>query len=97
MSYELRGQGFTRATCHLSQKEVDNIRTALALLPRGSEVEWVVDTYKSSNWTEQTSIYLGEKTYLEGRCQLDVEDYIELDDTIIPAKWLFNFTEEIPF
>lgn len=97
MSYELRGQGFTRTTCHLSQKEVDEIRTALTLLPEGSRLERVVDTFMNHDWSAPTNIPLTDDLYLEAECAMPQEEYIKLQNNIIPYKWVFNLTKEIPF
>ena len=97
MSYELRGRGFTRCTCHLSQNEVDEIRTALTLLPEGSFLGRNVNTRISHDWSAPTNIPLTDNLYLEATCIMLPEEYIKLHNNIIQCRWLFNFTKEIPF
>lgn len=97
MSYKLRGLGFTRTTCHLSQREVDEIRTALALLPEGSRLERAVVTFMSHGWSTPLNIPLTDGLYLEATCPMSQEDYIKLQNNILHYKWLFNLTKEIPF
>lgn len=97
MSYELRGKTFNRTVCHLSQKEVDEIRTALTLLPEGSIVERDVDTFMHNDWSSRTNIPLTDDLYLEAECTMPQEEYIKLQNNIVKYKWLFNFTKEIPF
>ena len=97
MSYELRGTDFTRITCHLSQKEVDEIRTALTLLPEGSRLERVVDTFMNHDWSAATNIPLTDDLYLEATCIMSQEEYIKLQNNIVQYRWLFNLTKEIPF
>ena len=97
MSYELRGLGFTRTTCHLSQREVDEIRTALSLLPEGSKLGRTVDTFISHDWSTPPNIPLTDGLYLEATCAMSQEEYIKLQNNIVQCRWLFNLTTEIPF
>lgn len=97
MSYELRGKGFTRSTCHLSQREVDEIRTALTLLPEGSSLGRNVDTFMKNDWSAPTTILLTDGLYLEATCTMPQEEYIKLQNNIVQCRWLFNLTKEIPF
>ena len=97
MSYELRGKGFTRSTCHLSQREVDEIRTALTLLPEGARLGRNVDTFMKHDWSAPANIPLTDDLYLEAECTMPQEEYIKLQNNIVKYEWLFNFTKEIPF
>lgn len=97
MSYELRSRGFSRVVCHLSQNEVDAIRTALTLLGEGAVYRKVVDTFKS-DFGVSSYLSLTEDLYLEGRPDiLTSEEYERIEDVIQPMTWIFNFTKEIPF
>ena len=97
MSYQLRSKGFSRVVCHLSQKELDYLRTAFLLVGENQVVELQVETFKSDFGI---SSYLGleGETYLEGRPSLlTSEEYERIEDVIQPMTWVFNITHEMPF
>ena len=97
MSYELRSIGFSRVVCHLTQSEVDEIRTALTLLGESSVYRKVVDTFKSDFGVSSYLNMTGD-LYLEGSIDtLTTEEYERIKDVIQPMTWIFNFTKEIPF
>lgn len=97
MSYQLRSKGFSRVVCHLSQKELDYLRTAFLLVGENQVVELQVETFKS-DFSISTYLQLEGETYLEGRPSLlTSEEYERIEDVIQPMIWVFNITNEIPF
>lgn len=97
MSYQLRSRGFSRAVCHLSQKELDYLRTAFLLVGENQVVELQVETFKS-DFGISNYLQLEGETYLEGRPSLlTSEEYERIEDVIQPMTWVFNITHEIPF
>ena len=97
MSYQLRSRGFSRVVCHLSQKELDYLRTAFLLIGENQVVELQVETFKS-DFGISNYLQLEGETYLEGRPSLlTSEEYERIEDVIQPMTWVFNITHEIPF
>lgn len=97
MSYQLRSKGFSRVVCHLSQKELDYLRTAFLLVGENQVVELQVETFKS-DFGISNYLQLEGETYLEGRPSLlTSEEYERIEDVIQPMTWVFNITHEIPF
>lgn len=97
MSYQLRSRGFSRVVCHLSQKELDYLRTAFLLVGENQVVELQVETFKS-DFGISNYLQLEGETYLEGRPSLlTIEEYERIEDVIQPMTWVFNITHEIPF
>ncbi len=97
MSYQLRSRGFSRVVCHLSQKELDYLRTAFLLVGENQVVELQVETFKS-DFGISNYLQLEGETYLEGRPSLlTSEEYERIEDVIQPMTWVFNITHEIPF
>lgn len=97
MSYHLRSRGFSRVVCHLSQKELDYLRTAFLLVGENQVVELQVETFKS-DFGISNYLQLEGETYLEGRPSLlTSEEYERIEDVIQPMTWVFNITHEIPF
>lgn len=83
--------------CHLSQKELDYLRTAFLLVGENQVVELQVETFKS-NFGISNYLQLEGETYLEGRPSLlTSEEYERIEDVIQPMTWVFNITHEIPF
>lgn len=83
--------------CHLSEKELDHLRTSFLLIGDDKPVEMVVETYKS-DFGESSYLPLDSTRYLEGRpAVLTSEEYERIEDVIQPMTWLFNITTEIPF
>ena len=97
MSFQLRSRGFSRVVCHLSQKELDYLRTAFLLVGDNQVVELQVETFKS-DFDISSYLQLEGETYLEGRPSLlTSEEYERIEDVIQPMTWVFNITHEIPF
>lgn len=97
MSYQLRSRGFSRVVCHLSQKELNYLRTAFLLIGENQVVELQVETFKS-DFGISNYLHLEGETYLEGRPSLlTSEEYERIEDVIQPMTWVFNITHEIPF
>ncbi|QYN79811.1 hypothetical protein [Kosakonia phage Kc283] len=97
MSFQLRSRGFSRVVCHLSQKELDYLRTTFLLVGDNQVVELQVETFKS-DFGISNYLQLEGETYLEGRPSLlTSEEYERIEDVIQPMTWVFNITHEIPF
>ncbi|QPL10856.1 hypothetical protein PP754_gp015 [Pectobacterium phage Possum] len=97
MSYQLRSKGFSRVVCHLSQKELDYLRTAFLLVGSNQVVELQVETFNSGFGISSYLQLVGE-TYLEGLpLLLASEKYERIEEDIQPVTWVFNITHEIPF
>lgn len=97
MSYELRASGFSRIVCHLSEQQLNELKTMLFLLGPGKCASMVVDTYKHKEWTTPNNIYLSDGNYLVGTCSLDEDQYESAEEGIIPIAWSFKTISEIPF
>ena len=83
--------------CHLSQKELDYLRTVFLLVGENQVVELQVETFKS-DFSISSYLQLEGETYFEGRpAVLTSEDYERIEDVIQPMTWVFNITHEIPF
>lgn len=83
--------------CHLSQKELNYLRTAFLLIGENQVVELQVETFKS-DFGISNYLHLEGETYLEGRPSLlTSEEYERIEDVIQPMTWVFNITHEIPF
>ena len=97
MGYKLRSRGFSRVVCNLSQDQLDHLRTSFLLTGDNNTVEMTVETYKS-DFGESSYLPLDSTRYLEGRpAVLTSEKYERIEGTILPVKWIFNITTEIPF
>lgn len=68
--------------CHLSQKELDYLRTAFLLVGESQVVELQVETFKS-DFVISSYLHLEGETYLEGRPSLlTSEEYARMEDVI---------------
>lgn len=97
MSYQLRRQGFSNLTCHLTDADIDYIRTLLLITNSNQEIELKVETF-ISEYSVNSYIDLGNNTYLEGTCHFYSDASLEMcESKILSIPWKFKITYRIPF
>lgn len=97
MSYQLRAIGFSRLVCHITDAELDYIRTLALLTNQSQKVKVRVETFKSDHGIS-SYMDLGNGLYLEGSCDPDNHEILALNvHQIVPVEWHFNMTTDIPF